>query len=408
MSNAPRVTPVILSGGAGTRLWPASRPGHPKQLIALVGRYTLLQATALRVADQKLFNPPVVVTSNEFGAVIADQLAEIDVEARALILEPTPRGTAPAAAIAALMLTDEDEDADAVAAILPSDHVIADEAAFTTAMMTAGKAARAGALTTFGIMPNAPETGYGYIRQGEPFPGVDGCFHLDRFVEKPDRATATRYLNSGDYLWNSGMFLFSTRSYLHELERLEPVMLNACRRALDGAVPRANFIDLAEQAFAACPTRSIDRAVMERTDAAVVIPVDLGWSDVGVWAAVWEVGEKDELANVVFGEVETVNVRESLIYNERNSRLEVTGVTGLVVAATASAVFVAERARAAEVGALVPHLGPDANECPVPDASVQVDDGIQVVKIGCPDIQVEVTPTLVRVIGDDGGPAVRS
>ncbi|MDP6058768.1 MAG: hypothetical protein QGH33_07740, partial [Pirellulaceae bacterium] len=139
-----------------------------------------------------------------------------------------------------------------------------------------------------------------------------------------------------------------------------------------------------------------------------VIPVDLGWSDVGVWAAVWEVGEKDELANVVFGEVETVNVRESLIYNERNSRLEVTGVTGLVVAATASAVFVAERARAAEVGALVPHLGPDANECPVPDASVQVDDGIQVVKIGCPDIQVEVTPTLVRVIGDDGGPAVRS
>jgi mannose-1-phosphate guanylyltransferase/mannose-1-phosphate guanylyltransferase/mannose-6-phosphate isomerase len=301
-----------------------------------------------------------------------------------------------------------EEDADAVVAILPSDHAISKEEVFATAMKTALTAADSGALTAFGVPPTAPETGYGYIRQGEPFPGIDGCFHLDKFVEKPEHATATRYLASGNYLWNSGMFLFSTRSYLHELERLEPAMLDACRRSLGDAVPKGGFIELPEKPFAACPARSLDRAVMEQTDAAVVIPVDLGWSDVGAWAAVWEVGEKDGSGNVVFGEVETANVRNSLIYNERSSCLEVSGVTGLVVASTAAAVFVAERARSAEIGALVPHLGTDANEQPVSDASVQMADGIQVVKIGCPDIQVVTTPTLLRVIGSDDSPAARS
>ena len=401
MPNVPKIAPVILSGGSGTRLWPASRPGRPKQLIALVGRHTLLQATALRIADRELFNPPVVVTSSELGVAVVDQLTEVGVEARAAILEPEPRGTAPAAATAALMLAEE--DADAVVAILPSDHSIAGEAALAIAMKTAVNAASADALAVFGIPPTAPETGYGYIRQGIPFSGIEGCFYLASFVEKPDRATATRYLASGDYLWNSGMFVFSTRGYLRELQCLEPVMLDACRRALDDAVQADDFLRIGAKAFADCPTNSIDRAVMERTDAAVVIPVELGWSDVGAWAAVWEVGEKDALENVVFGEVELANVEQSLIYNERSTRLEVAGITGLVVAVSAAAVLVAERARSAEIGALVPHLGADDALLPSSDATVQMADGFQVVRIGCREIQVLTSPTSVRVIGNTAG-----
>ncbi len=364
-----------------------------------------MQATALRFGDRALFTPPVIVTNAELETAVADQLAEIGVEMDALILEPTPRGTAPAAAIAALMLANN--DADAVVAILPSDHAISDDLAFTAAMKTAAKAAKAGALATFGIPPSAPETGYGYIRQGRAHSEIDDCFHLDAFVEKPDRETATRYLAAGDYLWNSGMFVFSARSYLRELERLEPAILDACRSALPGGVRRGGTIDLDRQSFEAFPTHSIDRAVMERTSAAVVIPVDLGWSDIGAWAAVWEIGEKDGLANVVFGEVALANVEKCLIYNESSSCLEVTGVVSLVVVSTAAAVFIAERARSADVGALVTYLGAESADLPVADASVQVSGGIQIVRIGCQDVQVVTTPETVRVSGGKGDSVAR-
>lgn len=400
------MTPVILSGGAGTRLWPASRSDRPKQLIALIGRHTLLQATALRIVEHSGFNPPLIVTSSELGPAAAEQLSDVGMEAGGFVLEPVPRGTAPAAAIAALMLVREDPDA--VFALLPSDHAIANEDAFAKAMTTGALAASKGALVSFGIPPTAPETGYGYIRRGDAFPGVDGCYHLESFVEKPDRATAERYLVSGEYLWNSGMFVLSARDYLRELERLEPKIFHACVRALTDAVYSDKFVRIDEKALAACPSQSIDRAVMERTDAAAVIPVDLGWSDIGAWAALWGVGEKDDSENVIFGQVELTNVHESLIYNERNSSLVVDGIHGLVVASTATAVFVAEWARSAEIGALVPHLNTGSQNLPISNASIRITDGLHVVKIGCPGVEIVTASGSVRIVGLDGISAVQN
>ena len=401
----PKMTPVILSGGAGTRLWPASRSDRPKQLIALAGRYTLLQATVLRIVECERFNPPVIITSQELGSIVADQLSEIEVDARTFVLEPVARGTAPATAIAALLLADE--NADAVFALLPSDHAIENVDAFVAAMTTAAVAARDGALVAFGIPPTAPETGYGYIHRGDPFSQIEGCYCLESFVEKPDRATAEHYLATGDYLWNSGMFVLSARRYLRELERLEPTMLGACEIAFGNAVRKGNFLHIDEEAFSACPSQSIDRAVMERTDVAAVIPVDLGWRDVGAWAAVWDVGEKDDSENVVFGDAALTNVHESLIYNERTTPLAIYSICGLVVASTDAAVFVAERARSAEVGAIVPHLDANSSIQPISDASLRIADGIQIVKIGCPGVQIFTSEGTVRIVGSDGAPAVR-
>jgi mannose-1-phosphate guanylyltransferase/mannose-6-phosphate isomerase len=406
MSNAPKITPVILSGGAGTRLWPASRSGRPKQLIALVGQYTLLQATALRIVEHETFNRPVIVTSNELVPAVADQLSDIGVEASTFVLEPAPRGTAPATAIAALLLADE--DAEAVFALLPSDHTIANENAFVTAMTAGAVAARGDALVAFGIPPTAPETGYGYIRRGKPLSVIDGCYHLERFVEKPDWATAERYLAAGDYFWNSGMLVLSARSYLRELRRLEPIMLGACETAYGNAVRKGKFIHIDGEAFSDCPSQSIDRAVMERTEAAAVIPVDLGWNDVGAWAAVWEIGEKDDSENVVFGEADLTNVRESLIYNECSTSLVIDDIVGLVVASTSIAVFVAERVRSAEIGVLVPHLSGDLSNLPISDAAVHMAEGRQIVKIGCPAVEVVISVGSVRIVGSEALPDVRS
>ena len=402
----PKMTPVILSGGAGTRLWPASWSDRPKQLIALVGRHTLLQATALRISEHAGSNPPLIVTSSELGPAAAGQLSDIGVEAGRFVLEPVPRGTAPAAAIAALMLVREDPNA--VFALLPSDHAIANEDAFAEAMTTGALAASKGALVAFGIPPTAPETGYGYLRRGNVFTGVNGCYHLENFVEKPDRATAERYLISGEYLWNSGMFVLYARDYLRELERLEPKIFHACERALADAVHNGKFVHIDEKALAACPSQSIDRAVMERTDAAAVIPVDLGWRDIGAWAAVWEIGEKDNLKNVVFGDVDLTSVHACLIYNERNTPLVVDGIHGSVIASTDTAVFVAEWARSAEIDALVPHLDTDSQNLPIIDASVRMTDGLHVVKIGCPGVEIIAAGGSVRIVGSDGTPAVQN
>ena len=406
MSKMPKMTPVILSGGAGTRLWPASRPSRPKQLISLVGPHTLLQATALRIAEHGRFKPLLIVTGSELGPAVADQLSDIGMEVGCFVLEPVPRGTAPAAAIAALMLVREDKDA--IFALLPSDHAIADEGAFAEAMTTGALAASRGGLVAFGIPPTTPETGYGYIRRGKSFPEIAGCYHLENFVEKPDKATAERYLATGEYLWNSGIFVLSARDFLRELERLEPKIFHACERALRDAVHNGKFVHIDEKALAACPSQSIDRAVMERTDAAVVIPVDLGWRDIGAWAAVWEIGEKDNSKNVVFGDVDLTSVRGCLIYNERNTPLVVDGIHGSVIASTDTAMFVAEWARSAEIGAHVPHLNTGSQNLPISDASFRIADGIQIVKIGCPGVEIFTTEGAVRIVGSDGTPAVQN
>ena len=333
------VHPVILSGGAGTRLWPVSRTLYPKQLLPLVSERTMLQETVRRVAG-KGFAPPVVVCNEEHRLLIAGQLRELDIAPSRMVLEPVGRNTAPAAAVAALLLAGD--DADAVMLLLPSDHVVEDVSGFLAAVETGLAAAENGALVTFGIPPTGPETGYGYIRRGAAYAGAKGCFRIARFVEKPDLEEARRLVRAGDYHWNSGIFLVRAGRYLEELERLKPEMLEYCRRAVAGAVKDLDFLRLEAEAFSGIEPLSIDYAVMEHTEAAVVVPADMGWSDVGSWSALWEIGAKDGDGNVVLGDVITDGTTDSYIRSE-GRLVAALGLDNVVVVATDDVVLVVRR-----------------------------------------------------------------
>ena len=333
------VHPVILSGGAGTRLWPVSRTLYPKQLLPLVSERTMLQETVRRVAG-KGFAPPVVVCNEEHRFLIAGQLRELDIAPSRMVLEPVGRNTAPAAAVAALLLAGD--DADAVMLLLPSDHVVEDVSGFLAAVETGLAAAANGALVTFGIPPTGPETGYGYIRRGAAYAGAKGCFRIARFVEKPDLEEARRLVRAGDYHWNSGMFLVRAGRYLEELERLKPEMVGCCRRAVAGAVEDLDFLRLEAEAFSGIEPLSIDYAVMEHTEAAVVVPADMGWSDVGSWSALWEIGAKDGDGNVVLGDVITDGTTDSYIRSE-GRLVAALGLDNVVVVATDDVVLVVRR-----------------------------------------------------------------
>ena len=339
------VHPVILSGGAGTRLWPVSRTLYPKQLLPLVSERTMLQETVRRVAG-KGFAPPVVVCNEEHRFLIAGQLRELDIAPSRMVLEPVGRNTAPAAAVAALLLAGD--DADAVMLLLPSDHVVEDVSGFLAAVETGLAAAENGALVTFGIPPAGPETGYGYIRRGAAYAGAKGCFRIARFVEKPDLEEARRLVRAGDYHWNSGMFLVRAGRYLEELERLKPEMVECCRRAVAGAVEDLDFLRLEAEAFSGIEPLSIDYAVMEHTEAAVVVPADMGWSDVGSWSALWEIGAKDGDGNVVLGDVITDGTTDSYIRSE-GRLVAALGLDNVVVVATDDVVLVVRRDEAQNV-----------------------------------------------------------
>jgi mannose-1-phosphate guanylyltransferase/mannose-6-phosphate isomerase len=351
--------PVILSGGSGTRLWPMSRTLYPKQLLRLLGEHSLLQQTVRRVADPNRFAPPLLVANEEHRFIVAEQLREIAAPARALLLEPVGRNTAPAACAAALMLAETVPDA--LMLVLPSDHIIADEDAFSAAIETAAAAAHAGALSTFGIRPHRAETGYGYIRRGDPLDGIAGVFRVAQFVEKPETDAAHRFLASGEHFWNGGMFLFPAALFLDELERMRPDIVDACRRALAQAKRDDDFIRLDKAAFAACPTDSIDYAVMEHTARAAVVPVSMGWSDVGSWDALWELGDKDAAANALVGNVVAEDTRNCYLRSEA-ALVAAVGVEDLVVVATADAVMLAPRDRTQEVRRLVARLGAEGRE----------------------------------------------
>ncbi|MCH6590996.1 MAG: mannose-1-phosphate guanylyltransferase/mannose-6-phosphate isomerase [Proteobacteria bacterium] len=346
------VHPVILSGGAGTRLWPVSRTLYPKQLLPLVSERTMLQETVRRVAG-KGFAPPVVVCNEEHRFLIAGQLRELDIAPSRMVLEPVGRNTAPAAAVAALLLAGD--DADAVMLLLPSDHVIEDVSGFLAAVETGLAAAENGALVTFGIPPTGPETGYGYIRRGAAYAGAKGCFRIARFVEKPDLEEARRLVRAGDYHWNSGMFLVRAGRYLEELERLKPEMVECCRRAVAGAVEDLDFLRLEAEAFSGIEPLSIDYAVMEHTEAAVVVPADMGWSDVGSWSALWEIGAKDGDGNVVLGDVITDGTTDSYIRSE-GRLVAALGLDNVVVVATDDVVLVVRRDEAQNVKKVVEAL----------------------------------------------------
>ncbi|MCF3459258.1 mannose-1-phosphate guanylyltransferase/mannose-6-phosphate isomerase [Stenotrophomonas maltophilia] len=344
------IVPVILSGGSGTRLWPLSREAYPKQFLPLVGDDTMLQATWKRVASIA-GAAPIVVANQEHRFMAAEQLRECKVLPQALILEPVGRNTAPAIAIAALQAMADGNDA--LLLVLPSDHVVRNETAFHAAVKQAAIAAEAGKLVTFGIVPTAPETGYGYIKAA----AGEGVRAVDRFVEKPDLATAEQYVASGEYFWNSGMFLFKASRYLKELEALQPAILAACRQALDKAARDNDFIRLDADAFAASPNDSIDYAVMEKTADAAVVPLDAEWNDVGSWSALWEVSDKDADGNACHGDVIALDCKDSYAYGNR--LIAMVGLQDVVVVETDDAVFVGHKDRVQDVKEIVGQIKRD-------------------------------------------------
>jgi mannose-1-phosphate guanylyltransferase / mannose-6-phosphate isomerase len=345
--------PVILSGGAGTRLWPLSRELYPKQLLPLVGRHTMLQDTVRRLVGLSA-EPPMVVANEAHRFLVAEQLREINCTPRAIVLEPRGRNTAPAIALAAHAALAADEG-DSLLLVLPADHVIRDVGAFHAAVELATAAARAGALATFGIVPSAPETGYGYIRRGV---SDGGAYRIAEFVEKPDAERAQAYLDSGEYYWNSGMFMFRARRYLEELEKFAPDIASVCRSSFARATRDLDFTRIDAGMFESCRSESIDYAVMEKTADAVVIPLAAGWSDVGSWSSLHAACDHDQQGNTLQGDVIVEDTSGCYIYSE--SRLVATvGLSDHVVVETKDAVLVAPKDRVQDVKKLVARLKAD-------------------------------------------------
>jgi len=352
------IVPVILSGGTGSRLWPLSRQSYPKQLLALAGEQTLLQSAVSRASDPALFGRPMVIANAEHRFVIAEQLRAIGAGKARIVLEPVGRNTAPAVAAAAVLAAADDPDA--VILVMPSDHVIADEAGFHAAIETALAAAEAGSLVLFGVRPTRPETGYGYIRPGEPLGPSGAVRRVAAFVEKPDAATAERYVGDG-CLWNSGIFLLPAAGVLEALSRHAPEIREAAERAVAAATPDLDFFRLGEEAFASAPSISIDRAVMERTDKAAVLPVDFAWSDAGTWTGLWELARHDKNGNVAIGEALTFDTTGSYVRSE-GPLVTTLGVADLVVVATSDAVLVAAKGADQRVSEIVETLKRNGTE----------------------------------------------
>lgn len=348
--------PVIMAGGSGTRLWPLSRELYPKQFLALTSEQTMLQATVARFAEVAGVGAPIILCKDEHRFLVGEQLQQIGVEPGAIILEPVGRNTAPAVAIAALQAMACGDDP--VLLVLPSDHVINDQENFRQAVLAGEKLAAAGSLITFGIVPSCPETGYGYIRSGRVLAEDVNAFRMDSFVEKPDLSTARQYLESGDYLWNSGMFMFKASVLIAELDKFAPKIMTACRAAFEQKSLDLDFVRLDRDAFSLCPDDSIDYAVMEKTGEAVVIPLDCGWSDVGSWASLHEVSDSDESGNVIKGDV--IAKDSSGCYIRSESRLVTTvGLRDHIVIETSDAVVVAPRDRSQDVKSIVEQLRAD-------------------------------------------------
>jgi mannose-1-phosphate guanylyltransferase/mannose-6-phosphate isomerase len=359
---ALRLQPVILSGGSGTRLWPLSREQYPKQLLPLFGDGTLLQETALRlkgfagravVADEA-----IVVCNEEYRFITAEQLRAAGCASRRIVLEPSGRNTAPALTLAALLASRTEEDV--ILLVMPADHVISDREAFHVAVDTGLAAAGDGAIVTFGVIPERAETGYGYIRSGDMLgPGVRA---LSAFVEKPDVTTAQQYVASGAYLWNSGLFMVKASVWLKLIAHFAPAIAQTCRQAMDAAVQDADFVRVAREPFLASPSDSIDYAVMERLAAApavgvmpCVVPMSVGWSDVGAWDALWSLSDKDAHGNAGRGDVLFEDTRNTLVH-AADRMVACLGVDDLIVVETADAVMVAHRERTQDVKRIVARL----------------------------------------------------
>ncbi len=347
------IVPVILSGGSGTRLWPVSRESFPKQLWPLISSHTLLQETALRAHDPMRFAPPVVVCNHEHRFLIAEQLRAAGVAKPQILLEPAGRNSAPAIAAAALLVAETTPDA--VLWLLAADHAIADTGALHQSLAIAAQAARTGRIVTFGMRPTSPETGYGYVARGAPLADAPGAFAVAQFVEKPDAARAEKLATDGRHLWNSGMFVFTARTLLEELEAHAPDVLHAVRQAMADRHEDLDFIRLGEKAFTAAPSISLDYAVAERTSRAAVVPADIGWSDVGSWGALWDLGSKDAAGNVAVGDVLLESARNCYVRSD-GMLAAVVGLEDAVVVVTEDAVLAMHRGHSQDVKKVVDRL----------------------------------------------------
>ena len=350
------ITPVVLSGGSGTRLWPLSRKLHPKQLLPLLNETSLLQDTINRLSGLKDLEKTVVICNEEYRFMVAEQVRSTSIGASAIILEPVGRNTAPAIALAAFnaMLTEED----AVLLVLPADHDVKNVVEFHKAIETGLEQALANHFVTFGIVPDSPETGYGYIKAAKVV-SVNEVSDIDQFVEKPDFETATRYLDEGGYYWNSGMFMFKASEYLNALQEFAPEIYTACEKAMNVVKRDMDFIRVGAEEFKQCPGDSIDYAVMEKAENAVVIPVDIGWSDVGSWVALHEIGEQDENNNIFIGDTECVSTKNSYVRAE-HKLVTTLGVEDLIIIDTDDALLVAHKNHVQGIKDIVETLS-DAN-----------------------------------------------
>jgi mannose-1-phosphate guanylyltransferase / mannose-6-phosphate isomerase len=348
----PQLIPVIMCGGAGTRLWPVSRESMPKQFVPLVGTGSTFQHVLARVSDSELFARPIVVTNADFRFLVAEQLREAGIEAD-IVLEPVRRDSGPAVAVSAALAVERDRDA--LVLVLAADHVVRKPDAFREACRRAAAAAAEGRIVTFGIEPTHPATNYGYIRPGAKLNGAAAVHAVDAFVEKPDAATAAGYV-ADRYLWNSGNFLFHAATMLGEIERFEPAMAEAAKAAVNGLTRDLDFLRLAAEPFARAPKKSIDYAVMERTKLAAVVPADLGWSDVGSWSTVWDVLDHDQAGNATEGPVVMLDSRNSLVRSEEPLLTTVVGLDDVIVISTSDAVLVSARGKAEQVKTLVEQL----------------------------------------------------
>jgi mannose-1-phosphate guanylyltransferase/mannose-6-phosphate isomerase len=341
--------PVILSGGSGTRLWPLSRKNLPKQFLSLTGDSTLFQQTVARTRGLEGISAPIIVCSEEHRFLVAEQLREANVRGASILLEPMPRNTAPAIALASWQAAAH--DAEATLLVLPADHLIGDTSSFAVAVDKALPLAEQGWLVTFGIRPEAPETGFGYIKRADALGG--GGFRVERFVEKPDAQTAKQYVDAGDYEWNSGMFLFKAARYLEELRQHAPAMHAASKAAFAAAKADLDFVRVDRDAFAASPENSIDYAVMEKTGRAAVVPVSCAWSDIGSWDALWAASERDAEGNRLEGDVIAIDSRNCLVHGTERRLVAALGLEDIVIVDTPDAVLVAPRARVQDVKRLV-------------------------------------------------------
>jgi len=344
--------PVIMAGGTGSRLWPMSRELYPKQFLRLHSTNSMLQETVLRLSDL-VVREPVVICNEEHRFLVAEQLRQIDKLSNNIILEPAGRNTAPAIALAALNAIKNGDDP--IMLVLAADHVINDVKAFHRVVEKAIPLASSNSLVTFGIVPTGPETGYGYIQRGDCLSGTEDSYQVRCFVEKPNLTTAQEYISSGEYYWNSGMFMFRAKKYLEELEKFRPDIFQACRDSLQDTPEHADFITVNKEAFALCPDESVDYAVMEKTHEAVVMPLSAGWSDVGSWSALWEVNEKDAQDNALTGDVYLHNTKGCYI-NTDEKMVAAVGVENLVIVNTKDALLVIDKSQVQDVKKVVEYL----------------------------------------------------